>query len=403
MMKVLLLSDSLTSGAGKAIRNLQLILASIPGYTAEIYTNKDLPPILRIINKIQAKIESILQGIIIIDSSKRYFSFGMSGVIRIADLLKNDKIDIIIVGWCNRRFLNYKSLARVRTRVIIRLSDDWIITGGCHYISECTFLTAQCCACPIIAQKSLQNRSKNLQNKLDLISSDNIDLIFPSKTNLQKFQNTYPEFSSKAYYIPTPVNTDLFRPVGNKDQKNNGDDDIVLTFMAADPYNDKRKNVSFAIECFKDVQKALYSYKNLRLHIIGGDTSDVTNEFRHPYVSHFGYIESDSQRCALLSKTAIFLTPSIDDNVPNTGLEALACGCPLASNNVGGLSEITHHLSNGYLLDSLDKSKWVSVLVYYIRNIMLLYPLYSAYSRDLAVRIYSNQSVQSAWAELLNK
>ncbi|MEL6227394.1 MAG: glycosyltransferase, partial [Pseudomonadota bacterium] len=37
------------------------------------------------------------------------------------------------------------------------------------------------------------------------------------------------------------------------------------------------------------------------------------------------------------------------DNLPNTGLEALSCGTPIAAFKVGGLEDIVRHRVNGYL------------------------------------------------------
>jgi glycosyltransferase involved in cell wall biosynthesis len=43
--------------------------------------------------------------------------------------------------------------------------------------------------------------------------------------------------------------------------------------------------------------------------------------------------------------------PSLEDNLPNTVLESLACGTPVIAFKTGGIPEMVTHLENGYLAD----------------------------------------------------
>ena len=46
----------------------------------------------------------------------------------------------------------------------------------------------------------------------------------------------------------------------------------------------------------------------------------------------------------------IFVTTSIEDYLPLTVMEALACGVPVAAFNTGGISDLISHKENGYLI-----------------------------------------------------
>ena len=46
-----------------------------------------------------------------------------------------------------------------------------------------------------------------------------------------------------------------------------------------------------------------------------------------------------------------FAIPSLQDNLPNTIVEAMACGVPCIGFNVGGIPEMIDHLHNGYVAD----------------------------------------------------
>ena len=47
----------------------------------------------------------------------------------------------------------------------------------------------------------------------------------------------------------------------------------------------------------------------------------------------------------------LFAIPSLQDNLPNTIVEAMACGVPCIGFNVGGIPEMIDHLHNGYVAE----------------------------------------------------
>ena len=56
------------------------------------------------------------------------------------------------------------------------------------------------------------------------------------------------------------------------------------------------------------------------------------------------------------SAADVFVTPSKEDNLPNTVLESLACGTPCVAFNIGGMPDLIEHQKNGYLAQPFDTS-----------------------------------------------
>ena len=50
----------------------------------------------------------------------------------------------------------------------------------------------------------------------------------------------------------------------------------------------------------------------------------------------------------------VFVLPSLSENLPNTIMEAMACGVPCVGFRVGGIPEMIDHQSNGYVANFRD-------------------------------------------------
>jgi glycosyltransferase involved in cell wall biosynthesis len=57
---------------------------------------------------------------------------------------------------------------------------------------------------------------------------------------------------------------------------------------------------------------------------------------------------------AVCSAVDVCVVPSIQDNLPNTLMEALACGTPCVGFRVGGIPDLIEHQKTGYLATAFD-------------------------------------------------
>ena len=69
-----------------------------------------------------------------------------------------------------------------------------------------------------------------------------------------------------------------------------------------------------------------------------------------PFRIHdMGVVRSEAAMVRIYNAADIFVIPSIQDNLPNTIVEAQACGTPVTGFDTAGISEMIHHRENGYL------------------------------------------------------
>lgn len=63
------------------------------------------------------------------------------------------------------------------------------------------------------------------------------------------------------------------------------------------------------------------------------------------------YIKDTREMARLYASVDAFVLPSLSENLPNTIMEAMACGTPCVGFNVGGIPEMIDHKQNGYIAE----------------------------------------------------
>jgi glycosyltransferase involved in cell wall biosynthesis len=100
--------------------------------------------------------------------------------------------------------------------------------------------------------------------------------------------------------------------------------------------------------------------------IMGGHADEVTHLL--PFDSYpLGYITDEHQIAQVYRAADVFVLPSLSENLPNTIMEAMACGVPCLGFRVGGIPEEIDHQKNGYIAqycDSADLARGIRWVLY---------------------------------------
>ncbi|MCY1550557.1 N-acetyl-alpha-D-glucosaminyl L-malate synthase [compost metagenome] len=71
-----------------------------------------------------------------------------------------------------------------------------------------------------------------------------------------------------------------------------------------------------------------------------------------PFKTTFlGTINKDDHLAKCYAAADAFVLPSLEDNLPNTVMESLACATPVVAFKTGGIPDMVKHLENGYLAE----------------------------------------------------
>nr|MBC7611569.1 glycosyltransferase [Pseudopedobacter sp.] len=174
------------------------------------------------------------------------------------------------------------------------------------------------------------------------------DLILPVAKALQTEMEKWNNYKNYEV-IPNVVDTRLFNFNGIEKFK-----DFTFLHVSTLSY---QKNPELLLSSFEEMLK---SYPNLKLNIIGkakkplllqiSNSSTLRNS-----VELLGEMEYESVALEM-KKSQVLIMSSRFENLPCVILEALCCGLPVLSTNVGGISEVINR-SNGILFDSENKVK----------------------------------------------
>ena len=85
-------------------------------------------------------------------------------------------------------------------------------------------------------------------------------------------------------------------------------------------------------------------------------------------IHYTGHLHDDLSLRALYNAADALLVPSRQDNLPNTAVEAHACGTPVVAFNIGGLPDIVEHERTGYLAQAFDTADLAAGIRWVLEN-----------------------------------
>ncbi len=273
--------------------------------------------------------------------------------------------DIIHLHWINFGFLSLNSLEKLfntKKPIVWTLHDMWAFTGGCHYARECTNYEKNCGKCV----QFLKNPSENdlshqvWEHKKEIFSNANVTIVTCSEWLAQKARESSLLKDKLIISIPNPINTDVFRPfeksVAREYFKLSPDKKYIL--FGAVKISDERKGFAYFTEALSIFDVRLSNFeqttntKQLKSEIeiiIFGQAQSADFEGLPFKVNLLGKLSDVETIAKAYSAASVFVSPSIEDNLPNTIMESMACGTPVVGFIVGGIPEMIDHKTNGYL------------------------------------------------------
>ena len=276
----------------------------------------------------------------------------------ITSLPEFQQADVIHLHWINQGMLSLKDIERILNSgkpVVWTMHDMWPCTAICHHARECDKYQEECKCCPYLLhgghEKDLSNKIFHLKKEIYKIAS--ITFITCSKWLKGRAIPSKLLEGHTIIDIPNPINTNLFKPRNKQDARTkcNLPTDKKLILFGSAKITDKRKGIDYFIESCKWLAEKYPNLKEKIGIVVYGKNSEQLVPLLPFNVYSLSYISNEKELVNIYNAVDIYVTPSLEENLPNTIMEAMACGVPCVGFNVGGIPEMIDHLHNGYVAD----------------------------------------------------
>ena len=234
------------------------------------------------------------------------------------------------------------------------MHDMWPFTGICHYASDCDKYTQECHYCPLLFKGGKKDLSyRTFEKKRKLFDGANITFVACSRWLEGMAKQSELLKGQTITNIPNAINTNLFKPRNKKQarEKCHLPQDKKLLLFGSVKITDKRKGIDYLVEACKILASQDPGLsKQLGVVVFGKQAEQYASLFPFP-IYPMNYVSNEKELVDIYNAVDLYVTPSLQDNLPNTIVEAMACGIPCVGFNVGGIPQMIDHLHNGYVAE----------------------------------------------------
>ena len=295
----------------------------------------------------------------------------------ITKLREFQEADVIHLHWINQGML---SLNGIR--------DIWPATGICHLTLGCHYFVSRCANCKYLPGGGSSNdlASRVWQKKQQMQADENIYYVACSRWLESEAKSSALLKGQKITSIPNPIDTHIYKK-GNKEearQRLGLPLDKKLILFASQRVTNENKGMSYLIEACRQLGDLC------EVVILGGHAEEVVAQL--PMKAHpLGYVNDEQRIVDVYNAADVFVLPSLSENLPNTIMEAMACGVPCVAFKVGGIPEEIDHLKNGYVAAYRDANDLAKGIEWVLQKAD--YEVLSQQAVHKVMQCYSQQSV----------
>ncbi len=273
--------------------------------------------------------------------------------------------DVINLHWLSGMVsaVSVGALQSLGKPVVWTLHDQFPFTGGCHYSGTCEGYQKDCGGCPLLRSDVASLPRLVLKQKQRWIDPSRLTAVSPSKWLASRARTSALFAAADIRVIPNGVPVDLFQGMSRQMARTRlgVEPGATMVLFGADNLAESRKG-------FADLSSALQILvADRRVSARIGQRSLVFASFGNgsasdtPLARSLGQL-TGQELIAAYRAADLFVLPSLEDNLPNTMLEAVAAGTPVIAYATGGIVDVVGEGGCGVLVPRGDVAALAEVI-----------------------------------------
>lgn len=324
---------------------------------------------------------------------------------RVTQLPAFREADVVHLHWVNQGMLSLAELGRILRSgkpVVWTMHDMWPCTAVCHHARECDRFQTHCHDCPQLAVPGAHDLSWQVfRKKLGTYVLGRITFVGCSRWITGRARTSSLLAGMEVLSIPNTYPADLFQPADPRAARRCLHLPVQgrLLLFACQKVTSPRKGLSLLLEALQRPRLRPWQGR-LSLVVVGQMSEEVAAHVPFP-VHALGYVSGDAAMATLYQAVDLFVTPSLEENLPNTLMEALACGTPCVGFDIGGVPEMIDHKVCGYVARYADPDDLAEGIAYSLDNAR--HAELAAAAAEKALKAWNEEVVARRYTELYQR
>ena len=315
------------------------------------------------------------------------------------ELLNASDADLIHLHWLQYEMLSISDIARISKPIVWTLHDMWAFCGAEHYTLDQRWRDGY------LRDNRPPHESGFDLNRYTWLRKRKhwrtpLRIVCPSEWLASCARTSVLMHDWPVAVVPYPIDTSRWKPIEKRQARRLfglPQDCPLLLFGAIGGGTDPRKGIDLLLAALAYLRNDP-AMQDLQLVVFGQHATQAQHHLDFP-VHYIGHMHDDVSLCALYSASDVFILPSRQDNLPNTGLEAHACATPVVGFNIGGLPDIVDDRITGALAHPFDPRSLAASIHWVLEDPQRRRKLGTA-ARQRAKRLWNPPRVAGLYAQL---
>lgn len=265
--------------------------------------------------------------------------------------------DVVNLHWMGAGMISIGEIAAIRKPVVWTMHDMWPFSGAEHY--ENPFSPGRSACGYSTESREPGDNGPDLdrwtfRRKRKSWAGRTFHLASPSRWLAECAGRSVLFGSQTCRVLPNGIDMADYKPVERAAARrafNLPQDKKLVLFGAMSSTADRRKGFHLLVPALRWLSEQNEYADRTEVVVFGASHSDADIALPAHFV---GRIDDDERLSLLYSAADVFVAPSLQDNLPNTLVEAMACGTPCVAFRIGGMPDLIPDERCGQLIDPID-------------------------------------------------